>query len=133
MQLEKRVEKARKRVKEILNERGKDYGDFKKLSDFVMKFFKQNISKVDNFATSDSDYNAACVGLFMLGVKLARLENTPEHDDSLLDFFGYLELIESLNITYEDSKLVLYPNKESSMLHKALIEIVNKGESDGNN
>lgn len=133
MQLEKRVKVARNRVKEILNERGKDYGDFKKLSDFVMKFFKQNISKVDSFATSESDYNAVCVGLFMLGVKLARLENTPEHDDSLLDFFGYLELIESLNIVYEDSKLQLLPNKESSILHKALIEIVNKGENNGNN
>lgn len=128
MKLENRVKEARARVKEILNERGKDYGDFKKLSDFVMRFFKNNITKVDSFATKDSDYNAACVGLFMLGVKLARLENTPEHDDSLLDFFGYLELLESLDIVYEDSKLNLKANTESSILHKALLEIVNNGE-----
>lgn len=126
MNLENRINQAQSRVKAILKRRGKDYGDFKALSAFVMEFVRNNISIIDYISTQDREYNAACVAIIMLGVKLARLENTPEHDDSLLDFFGYLELLKSLNVKFVKNKLTLKPNTKASSQHKALISHINK-------
>ena len=123
MDLENRIRESQKRVREVLNERGKEYGDFKHVANFAMEFVRNNLNKIDVISTSPEDYHAAIISLMMLGVKLARLESTPTHEDSLLDFFGYLELLENLDVRYLNKKF--NPNEHSSPLHKHLIDYVN--------
>lgn len=67
-------------INHLLNDRGEDYGDV-----------------VDNFERIAIIWTAifgipvtrAQVALCMAGVKMARLVETPEHDDSWLDLSGY--------------------------------------------
>lgn len=96
------MSKAKVQVKDILQERGKDYGSFAELSSFVNEFYITNIKSVVDRITelNNDEYNRAMVALFMLGLKLARLENNPEnpHFDSVIDFLGYLELLKETGI-----------------------------------
>lgn len=116
---------AKAQVKDILQERGKDYGDFSNIASFVNEFYITNIKSVMDRITeiNDDEYNRAMVALFMLGLKLARLENNPEnpHFDSVIDFLGYLELLKQVGI----KGLELKNNLKCSTLHKKLIQYAN--------
>ena len=74
------MSKAKAQVKDILQERGKDYGSFSDVSSFVNEFYITNIKSVVDRITelNNDEYNRAMVALFMIGIKLARLENNPE-------------------------------------------------------
>ena len=116
---------AKAQVKDILQERGKDYGSFSDVSSFVNEFYITNIKSVVDRITelNNDEYNRAMVALFMLGIKLARLENDAEnpHFDSVIDFLGYLELLKETGI----KGLELKNNLKCSTLHKSIIEYAN--------
>lgn len=116
------MQKAQESIKEILKQRNKEYGNFLNIADFTSTFFISNMQNID--ITKIKDYNACRVAIFMLGLKLARIEkdNTNPHFDSLVDFLGYLQLLKNLDI----KDLQLIANKKSSQLHKQLIEYANK-------
>lgn len=126
------MSKAKAQVKDILQERGKNYGSFAELSSFVNEFYITNIkSVVDRIIELNIDeYNSANVALFMLGIKLARLENDVEnpHFDSVIDFLGYLELLKETGI----KGLELKNNLKCSTLHKRLIEYANNELKESN-
>ena len=119
------ISKAKAQVKDILQERGKNYGSFSDVSSFVNEFYITNIKSVVDRITefNNDEYSSAMVALFMIGVKLARLENNPEnpHFDSVIDFLGYLELLKETGI----KGLELKNNLKCSTLHKMLIEYAN--------
>lgn len=126
------MSKAKAQVKDILQERRKDYGSFAELSSFVNEFYITNIkSVVDRIAELNNDeYRSVVVALFMLGIKLARLENNPEnpHFDSVIDFLGYLELLKETGI----KGLELKNNRKCSTLNKRLIEYANNELKESN-
>ena len=126
------MSKAKAQVKDILQERGKDYGSFAELSSFVNEFYITNIKSVVDRITelNNDEYNRAMVALFMLGIKLGRLENNPEnpHFDSVIDFLGYLELLKETSI----KGLELKNNLKCSTLHKRLIEYANNELKESN-
>lgn len=119
------MKRAEKQVKDILQERSKDYGSFSNIASFVNEFYITNIKSVMDRITelNNDEYNRAMVALFMLGVKLARLENEAEnpHFDSVIDFLGYLELLKQVGI----KGLELKTHIQGSRLHKRLIEYAN--------
>ena len=116
---------AKAQVKDILQERDKDYGSFAELSNFVNEFYITNIKSVVDRITelNNDEYNSAMVALFMLGVKLARIENNTEnpHFDSVIDFLVYLELLKQVGI----KDLELKTHIKGSKLHKKLIQYAN--------
>lgn len=126
------MSKAKAQVKDILQQRGKDYGSFAELSGFVNEFYITNIKSVVDRITelNNDEYNRAMVALFMLGIKLARLENDVEnpHFDSVIDFLGYLELLKETGI----KGLELKNNLKCSTLHKRLIEYANNELKESN-
>lgn len=126
------MSKAKAQVKDILQERGKDYGSFSDVSSFVNEFYITNIKSVVDRITelNNDEYNRAMVALFMIGVKLARLENDVEnpHFDSVIDFLGYLELLKQVGI----KDLELKNNRKCSTLHKRLIEYANNELKESN-
>lgn len=126
------MSKAKVQVKDILQERGKNYGSFAELSSFVNEFYITNIKSVVDRITelNNDEYNRAMVALFMLGVKLARIENDAEnpHFDSVIDFLGYLELLKETGI----KGLELKNNLKCSTLHKRLIEYANNELKESN-
>lgn len=126
------MSKAKVQVKDILQERRKDYGSFAELSSFVNEFYINNIKSVVDRITelNNDEYNRAMVALFMLGIKLARLENDVEnpHFDSVIDFLGYLELLKETGI----KGLELKNNLKCSTLHKRLIEYANNELKESN-
>ena len=126
------MSKAKAQVKGILQERGKNYGSFSDVSSFVNEFYITNIKSVVDRITefNNDEYNRAMVALFMIGVKLARLENDAEnpHFDSVIDFLGYLELLTETGI----KGLELKNNLKCSTLHKRLIEYANNELKESN-
>ncbi len=116
---------AKAQLKEVLQERGKEYGSFSDISSFVNEFYVTNMRSVTEkiIHLNNDEYNRAMVAVFMLGLKLARLENETEnpHFDSVLDFLGYLELLKEVGI----KGLELKSNLKCSALHKRLIEYAN--------
>ena len=116
---------AKAQLKEVLQQRSKEYGSFSDISSFVNEFYIANIKSVMDRITelNNDEYNRAMVALFMLGVKLARLENETEnpHFDSVIDFLGYLELLKQVGI----KGLELKNNLKCSTLHKKLIQYAN--------
>ena len=126
------MSKAKAQVKDILQERGKNYGSFSDVSSFVNEFYITNIKSVVDRITefNNDEYNRAMVALFMIGVKLARLENNTEnpHFDSVVDFLGYLELLKHVGI----KDLELKNNLKCSTLHKRLIEYANNELKESN-
>ena len=123
---------AKAQVKDILQERGKNYGSFSDVSSFVNEFYITNIKSVVDRITelNNDEYSSAMVALFMIGVKLARLENDVEnpHFDSVIDFLGYLELLKETGI----KGLELKNNLKCSTLHKMLIEYANNELKESN-
>ena len=126
------MSKAKAQVKDILQDRGKNYGSFSDVSSFVNEFYITNIKSVVDRITefNNDEYNRAMVALFMIGVKLARLENDVEnpHFDSVIDFLGYLELLKETGI----KGLELKNNLKCSTLHKRLIEYANNELKESN-
>ena len=124
--------KAKAQVKDILQERRKIYGSFSDVSSFVNEFYITNIKSVVDRITelNNDEYNRAMVALFMLGIKLARLENDAEnpHFDSVIDFLGYLELLKETGI----KGLELKNNLKCSTLNKRLIEYANNELKESN-
>ena len=116
---------AKAQLKEVLQERSKEYGSFSDIASFVNEFYIINIKSVMDRITelNNDEYNRAMVALFMLGVKLARLENEAEnpHFDSVIDFLGYLELLKQVGI----KGLELKTHIKGSRLHKKLIQYAN--------
>lgn len=116
---------AKAQVKDILQERGKGYGSFSDISSFANEFYITNIRSVMDRITelNNDEYNSAMVALFMLGVKLARIENSQEnpHFDSVIGFLVYLELLKQVGI----KDLELKTHIKGSKLHKKLIEYAN--------
>lgn len=119
------ISNAKAQLKEVLQQRSKEYGSFSDISSFVNEFYVTNMRSVTEkiIHLNNDEYNRAMVAVFMLGLKLARLENETEnpHFDSVLDFLGYLELLKEVGI----KGLELKSNLKCSALHKRLIEYAN--------
>lgn len=80
-------------LKALLLKKQRAYGDFKQNCIFTFDFYQKNLTENKILATLDpAKQKSAYVSLLMMGLKLARLKNEPTHEDSINDFFGYLEL-----------------------------------------
>jgi len=82
------AEDALSRVSDILQQRGKNYGDA-----------RANMTETARrmSLTLGMPVTPAMVCLLMIDVKLARLRETPTHLDSILDIIGYGSLLAGLN------------------------------------
>lgn len=70
----------------VIEERGKTYGHPKPNHDRIARFFQACLAdKLKPGATVTAGDVARC----MIGLKLARLMETPDHMDSLCDIAGY--------------------------------------------
>ena len=75
-------------AKSVINNRGNEYGPVEEnwkrtaniLNGILDKKLKEPLSPAD-------------VGMIMIGVKMARLCNTPEHRDTQIDIAGYSALL----------------------------------------
>lgn len=128
----KLIEKAKLELENTLKERGQQYGDFYNIASFCDDFYINNMQYIiDKMDSLDiKDFKSAKLAIFMLGVKLARIENNTKnlHYDSVLDFLGYLELLKRTHI----KGLQLKANLECSSLHKKLIEYANNELNENN-
>ena len=120
------IQNAIDKVKEVLEQRGKEYGDFSTIANFVIKFHKENLKNINlcmhNKYIADIDkYNSIYIALYLMGLKLARLQNQPNHEDSVIDFFGYLELL----MQTEVRNLQLVYIEGMSDFNKSLIDEAN--------
>ena len=126
------MSKAKAQVKDILQERGKNYGSFSDVSRFVNEFYITNIKSVVDRITefNNDEYNRAMVALFMIGVKLARLENDVEnpHFDSVIDLLGY----QKQKKKKKKKRIEIKNNLKYSTLHKRLIEYANNELKESN-
>ena len=61
----------------------------------------KNLNNIANFWSVylDLEISAQDVAQMMVLLKLARLINTPNHRDSLVDAVGYLALVERINVS----------------------------------
>lgn len=61
----------------------------------------KNLNNIANFWSVylDVEISAQDVAQMMVLLKLARLMNTPNHRDSLVDAVGYLALVERINVS----------------------------------
>ena len=61
----------------------------------------KNLNNIANFWSVylDVEISAQDVAQMMVLLKLARLINTPNHRDSLVDAVGYLALVERINVS----------------------------------
>ena len=76
-------------VKEILEQRGESYGDFRKVSKSAMEIINAfNQGEMWHYLD-----NSAKTSLIMVAMKLSRIINGGLHKDSLMDIQGYNELI----------------------------------------
>ena len=76
-------------VKDILEQRGESYGDFRKVAKSAMEIIS-TFSQGEMWHYLD---NSAKTSLLMVAMKLARIINGGLQKDSLLDIQGYIELI----------------------------------------
>lgn len=120
------IKNAKDKITEVLQERNKEYGSFFDIADFTDRFFIANMKyTTDMLASVDiKDFKATKVAVFMLGLKLARIEkdyNNP-HLDSIVDFLGYLHLLKQSSM--KGFKLCSLCG--TSKLHRQLIDFANK-------
>ena len=77
----------------IHGQRAKDYGDaqssFQRMADLVNPIIKK----------ADGNLSASDMALVMIQVKIARLQETPDHEDSWTDIAGYAALGAQVAIT----------------------------------
>lgn len=87
-------------VDKILQQRVKEYGNFKDNTNFAMNFYYANSSittSVENLVKlNESEINQIRYYIFMVGAKFARLRFNPKHQDSILDLFGYTKLFKRI-------------------------------------
>lgn len=76
-------------VKEILEQRGDSYGDYRKVAKSAMELIS-TFNQGEMWHYLD---NSAKTSLLMVAMKLARIVNGGLQKDSLLDIQGYIELI----------------------------------------
>jgi hypothetical protein len=80
----------------IHGQRAKDYGDakasFQRMADLVNPIIKK----------SDGKLTASDMALVMIQVKIARLQESPNHADSWIDIAGYAALGAQLAVTEPD-------------------------------
>lgn len=120
------IQNAIDKAKEIVKQRGEEYGDFGAIANFVIKFHKENLKNINicmryRYIADVDKYNCIYVALYLMGLKLARLENQPNHEDSVIDFFGYLDLLMRTGVT----NLQLVYIKGMSDFNKSLIDEAN--------
>jgi len=77
----------------IYGQRSDDYGDaqsnFQRMADLVNPIIKK----------ADGNLTATDMALVMIQVKIARLQETPDHEDSWIDIAGYAALGAQIAIT----------------------------------
>ena len=77
----------------IYGQRANDYGDaqsnFQRMADLVNPIIKK----------ADGNLTATDMALVMIQVKIARLQETPDHEDSWIDIAGYAALGAQIAIT----------------------------------
>ena len=77
----------------IYGQRADDYGDaqsnFQRMADLVNPIIKK----------ADGNLTATDMALVMIQVKIARLQETPDHEDSWIDIAGYAALGAQIAIT----------------------------------
>lgn len=125
IEFNKLIKQAKENLSDVLPQRNKEYGEFKKIAEFTNLFFINNMLSINERIReiTQCQYDSVKTAIFMIGLKLARLENQTEnpHLDSITDFLGYLELLKQTKI----KSLVLRCNLKTSKLHKNLIEYAN--------
>lgn len=83
----------REDLEKLLLKKQRSYGDFMQNCIFTFDFYQKNLTENKILATLEpAKQKSAYISLLMMGLKLARLRNQPNHEDSIADFFGYLEL-----------------------------------------
>ena len=87
-------------VKEVLEQRGESYGDFRKVSKSAMGIIS-TLSQGEMWHYLD---NSAKTSLLMVAMKLARIINGGLQKDSLLDIQGYIELILKNSVDIKEAK-----------------------------
>ena len=87
-------------VKDILEQRGDSYGDFRKVSKSAMEIIS-TLSQGEMWHYVD---NSTKTSLLMVAMKLARISNGGLHKDSLLDIQGYIELILKNSVDIKEAK-----------------------------
>ena len=77
----------------IYGQRADDYGDaqsnFQRMADLVNPIIKK----------ADGNLTATDMALLMIQVKIARLQETPDHEDSWIDIAGYAALGAQIAVT----------------------------------
>ncbi len=113
-------------LKKLLLKKQRDYGDFKQNCIFTFDFYQKNLTENQVLSTLEPErQKAAYISLLMMGLKLARLKNEPTHEDSINDFFGYLELFKK-NVGV---KIKIYLDTDSRELLKIKNEANKRLES----
>ena len=75
-------------AKAVVASRGNDYGHVEENWERTAKILNGILE-----AKLKSPLSAADVGMMMIGVKMARLSNAPEHRDTQIDIAGYAALL----------------------------------------
>ena len=89
----KALDVLRRAIALIHGQRADDYGDaqlsFQRMADLVNPIIKK----------ADGNLSASDMALVMIQVKIARLQESPEHEDSWVDIAGYAALGAQIAIT----------------------------------
>lgn len=81
----------------IYGDREETYGHPSKNLETIAQFWTNYVNAATDNALGDMEFTAEDVALMMILVKTARLANTPNHRDSIVDICGYAALIERCN------------------------------------
>lgn len=82
------AEKTLKQTIEIIKDRGEHYGGVQQNWNDTAKIWNGILSSKLKHEITPAD-----VGMLMIGLKLSRLKNTPDHRDSQIDICGYASLL----------------------------------------
>ena len=83
----------------IYGDREQTYGKPSKNLDCIAQLWTAYLTNRKN---SDEELGAVDVAAMMTLLKIARLANSPDHRDSLVDAVGYLALIERCQVSDDD-------------------------------
>jgi hypothetical protein len=78
----------------IYGDRENTYGHPSKNLETIAQFWTSYVNAATNDALGGMEFTPEDVALMMILVKTARLANTPNHRDSIVDICGYAALIE---------------------------------------
>lgn len=121
------------KIDDIIEQRGKEYGDFRDNCKFAYDFFQKNVYKLFyccGGSVKPPDFKDTKVlhyYIFMIGAKLARLHFNPTHEDSINDLLGYTKIYkQSCKFRFNFFALEEHYDKKEKMLkHKEFIDLVN--------